>query len=85
MAYMDIDLTQEPSELSGFVDHMQDNDVVIGSRILRGNLPPIKRPLVRSVFSHLYSRFFRFLFRMPIYDPQCGFKIVQNFCCHKTF
>jgi glycosyltransferase involved in cell wall biosynthesis len=78
MAYMDIDLAADPSELQRLLGRITKNDVVIGSRILRGNLPPIKRPFLRSLFSHLYSRFFRVLFRMPIYDPQCGFKLFRT-------
>jgi glycosyltransferase AglD len=78
MAYMDIDLSAAPSELSRLLAYIGDYDIVIGSRILRGDLPPVKRPFQRAVLSSAYSRFFRFLFRIPIYDPQCGFKLFRR-------
>jgi hypothetical protein len=46
---------------------------------LRGELPPIERPLVRSFLSHCYSAFFRILFReIGVYDPQCGYKLFRS-------
>jgi len=78
LAYMDSDLAADPSELERLFQYIQDFDLVIGSRILRGDLGPITRPIHRSFFSHLYSRLFRTLFRMPIRDPQCGFKLFKK-------
>ncbi len=78
VAYMDSDLAADPSELEKLLNHIEDHDVVLGSRILRGNLPPIQRPVYRTIFSHLYSKLFRVLFRIPIYDPQCGLKLFRN-------
>jgi hypothetical protein len=76
VAYMDIDLSADPNELSILCNHIHDNDVVIGSRIMRGRLPMVKRPLYRSLFSLAY--FFRYLIRIPNYDPKCGFKIFRR-------
>jgi len=78
VGFMDADLAADPSEFQRLLAFIKDYDVVIGSRSLRGNLPPIKRPLYRSFFSHFYSKFFRTLFRSPIYDPQCGFKVFKR-------
>ena len=77
ITYMDVDLAAEPSELERLLENIHDHDVVIGSRILRGDLPPVKRPIHRALFSHLYSKLFRILFRIPIYDPQCGLKLFR--------
>lgn len=77
-AYMDVDLAADVTQLEHMLKSMDNHDIVIGSRILRGNLPPIKRPLYRSVLSSLYSRAFAALFRIPIYDPQCGIKIFKT-------
>jgi hypothetical protein len=57
---------------------LYSKNVVIGSRILRGHLPRIRRLLYRSLLSLAYSKFFRYLFRIPIYDPQCGFKMFRR-------
>jgi glycosyltransferase involved in cell wall biosynthesis len=78
VAYMDIDLSAEPSELERLFEHIKDYDVVIGSRILHKDLVLIKRPYYRSILSHLYSRLFRVLFRIPILDPQCGLKLFRS-------
>jgi glycosyltransferase involved in cell wall biosynthesis len=78
VAYMDSDLAADPSELEKLLNNIEDHDVVLGSRILRGNLPPIQRPVYRTVFSNLYSKLFRVLFRIPIYDPQCGLKLFRR-------
>jgi len=85
VAFMDSDLAADPSELERLLEYVQDYDIVIGSRILRGELDPIKRPLQRSILSHLYSKLFRTLFRMPIQDPQCGFKLLKKGIIPKLF
>jgi glycosyltransferase involved in cell wall biosynthesis len=77
-AYLDADLAADPSQLDHMIPHMDEHDIVIGSRILRGKLPPVRRPFHRAIFSLLYSKAFRALFRMPIYDPQCGIKLFRT-------
>jgi glycosyltransferase involved in cell wall biosynthesis len=78
LAYMDVDLSADPSEFNRLLFHAQDCDLVIGSRILRGNLAPVRRPISRALFSHMYSASFRLLFNSSIRDPQCGFKIFRR-------
>ena len=78
IAYMDADLSADPSELKRLLIHVDNYDIVIGSRILRGTLPPIERPFIRSFLSHTYAKAFRLLFRLQIYDPQCGLKVLRK-------
>lgn len=85
VTYMDVDLSADPSELERLLPYIENYDVVIGSRILRGDLPAIKRPFYRSVLSNSYSRLFRILFRIPIQDPQCGLKIFRRAIISKLF
>jgi glycosyltransferase involved in cell wall biosynthesis len=85
VAYMDSDLAADPSELERLFEYIKHFDVVLGSRILRGDLPPVQRPFYRSLFSHLYSRLFRTLFRIPIHDPQCGLKLFRREITSKLF
>ena len=85
LAYMDADLAAEPPELERLLNNIEDCDVVIGSRILHGNLMSIKRPYYRSILSHLYSRLFRILFRIPVLDPQCGLKLFRRRIVKKLF
>ena len=78
IGFMDADLSAEPSEFKRLIDSMPNCDIAIGSRLLRDDLPSIERPLFRTIFSVLYSKFFRVLFRNPIVDPQCGFKLFRK-------
>jgi dolichyl-phosphate beta-glucosyltransferase len=78
LCYMDVDLAADPSEFERLLEYIDKYDIVIGSRILRGNLPPIRRTLRRSFFSYFYSKCFRILFPLPIFDPQCGFKLFRR-------
>jgi glycosyltransferase involved in cell wall biosynthesis len=85
VTYMDSDLAADPSEIERLLEFIEDYDLVLGSRILRGDLAPVRRPIHRSFFSHLYSRLFRTLFRMSIRDPQCGFKLFRREIATKLF
>lgn len=78
LAYMDVDLAAGPDELEKLLTYVDDNDVVIGSRLLHDDSVEISRPIYRTILSHLYSRTFRFLFRMSIRDPQCGLKLFRK-------
>lgn len=85
VCYMDADLASDPSELERLLEYIRDYDIVIGSRILRGNLLPIKRPIHRQLLSRLYSKLFRILFRIPICDPQSGFKLFRREIVSRLF
>jgi dolichyl-phosphate beta-glucosyltransferase len=83
ITYMDADLSADPSELERLLPFIDEFDTVVGSRILRGELPPINRPLTRSFLSHCYSKLFRTMFRtVSVYDPQCGLKLFKSRAAH---
>jgi len=83
VAYMDADLSADPSELKRLFQFIDEFDIVVGSRILRGELPPINRPFLRSFLSHCYSKLFRTMFRtVSVYDPQCGLKLLKSQAAH---
>lgn len=83
VAYMDADLSADPSELKRLLPFIDEFDIVVGSRILRGELPPINRPFLRSFLSHCYSKLFRTMFRtVLVYDPQCGLKLFKSRAAH---
>jgi len=85
VCFMDVDLSADVAELERLIPYVNDYEIIIGSRILRGNLPPIKSPLFRKISSRFYSKFFRLLFRMPIKDPQCGFKLFKKNIVSRLF
>jgi len=78
IGFMDADMSAHPKELLRFFDYMPKYDIVIGSRILRGDLGKIDRPFSRMLFSHFYSILFQILFNTPIKDAQCGFKLFKK-------
>jgi glycosyltransferase involved in cell wall biosynthesis len=83
ISYMDADLSTDPSELKRLIPFIDEFDIVVGSRILRGELPPIDRPFTRSFLSHCYSKLFRNMFRtVSVYDPQCGLKLFKSHAAH---
>jgi len=85
VCFMDVDLSADVGELERLIPYVNNYEIIIGSRILRGTLPPIEGPLYRKIFSRFYSKFFRFLFRMPIKDPQCGFKLFKKNIISRLF
>lgn len=85
VAYMDSDLSAEPTELDRLLKFINEYDVVIGSRILREGLPPVSRTVTRGLFSHLYSICFRVLFMTTIHDPQCGMKLFKRSAVNSLF
>ena len=85
LAYMDVDLSADPSEFARLLAHAGNFDIVIGSRIIRGDLAPITRPILRSILSYMYSLSFRVLFHTNIRDPQCGFKIFRKEFANNLF
>jgi glycosyltransferase involved in cell wall biosynthesis len=78
VGYMDADLAADPCEFKRLIRFIDDYDIVIGSRLKRDGLPPIERPLHRTFLSYGYSALFRTLFRVPVSDPQCGFKLFKK-------
>jgi len=85
VCFMDVDLSADVAELERLIPFVNHYEIIIGSRRLRGNLPPIESPFYRKIFSSLYSKFFRILFRMPIHDTQCGFKLFKTSVVSKLF
>jgi len=78
VGYMDVDLSADPSEFDRLLPFIKEYDLVVGSRILRGTLPPIDRPTVRTLLSCCYSKLFRTLFwGIGVHDPQCGLKLFK--------
>ena len=85
VGFMDADMAADAYEFRRLLEKISECDVVIGSRFLRDGLEPIKRPAYRALFSNLYSNFFRILFKISIYDPQCGFKLFRREAVYKIF
>ncbi|MBF0289205.1 MAG: glycosyltransferase [SAR324 cluster bacterium] len=79
VANMEADCAVHPQEFEKFLPHLENHGIVMGSRILRGKLPPIQG---KSPFRHLLSfgmsSIFLILFKCNLYDPQIGFKLFKK-------
>ena len=78
VAYMDMDLSAHPSQLQKLLANIDGFDLVVGSRLINRNSVSVDRPFYRTFLSHMYSRLFRILFRIPVHDPQCGLKLFRK-------
>jgi dolichol-phosphate mannosyltransferase len=74
---MDADLSHDPQFIPNFLQEMQTQDVVIGSRYLNG-ISVINWPLRRLLLSCFASKYVRFITGIPIMDPTSGFRCFKR-------
>ncbi|MDT3739572.1 MAG: polyprenol monophosphomannose synthase [Candidatus Kapabacteria bacterium] len=70
---MDADFSHDPNELPRFLEALEDNDLVIGSRYIKG-VNVINWPLSRLILSYGANMYSRVITGMPIMDATGGFK-----------
>jgi dolichol-phosphate mannosyltransferase len=74
---MDADLSHDPREIPNFLKMIEDADLVIGSRYLKG-VNVINWPLSRLILSVFASQYTRLITGMPISDCTAGFKCFRR-------
>lgn len=74
---MDADFSHEPSFLPDFLDAIQTNDLVIGSRYKSG-VNVINWPMSRLLLSYFANQFVRFVTGIPVHDSTAGFKCFRR-------
>ena len=70
---MDADLSHNPKDLPMMVKNLDDNDLVIGSRYIKG-ISVVNWPLRRLMVSYGANTYSRMITGMPIMDGTGGFK-----------
>lgn len=70
---MDADFSHDPNELPNFLKALENNDLVIGSRYIKG-VNVINWPLSRLILSYGANMYTRIITGMPIMDATGGFK-----------
>ena len=70
---MDADLSHNPKDLAIMVKKLDDNDLVIGSRYIKG-ISVVNWPLRRLMLSYGANTYSRMITGMPIMDGTGGFK-----------
>ncbi len=69
---MDADFSHDPKALPGFIDKMNDYDLVIGSRYVEG-IAVVNWPLSRLIISMGAGYYTRFITSLPVKDVTAGF------------
>ena len=72
---MDADLSFDLEAIPRFLENINDYDIAIGSRTVKGSIQTNKPTLIRRMMSsgcHLYTKM---LFGFKVKDTQCGIKI----------
>jgi dolichol-phosphate mannosyltransferase len=72
---MDADFSHNPKDLIRLYKacHVDDADVSIGSRYMKGKINVVNWDFKRIVLSVFASKYVRFITRIPIYDTTAGF------------
>lgn len=74
---MDADLSHDPREIPKFLNMIEDADLVIGSRYLKG-VNVINWPLSRLILSVFASQYTRLITGMPVSDCTAGYKCFRR-------
>lgn len=73
--FLDADHATPIEELDRFLPFIEQCEVVIGSRYIKGSNIQRKQPLARRIIGRLGNLFIQVLFLPKIKDTQCGFKL----------
>jgi dolichol-phosphate mannosyltransferase len=74
---MDADFSHDPKELSRFLVAIDDYDLVIGSRYIRG-VNVVNWPMSRLLLSYTANLYTRVVTGMPVRDATSGFKCYRR-------
>jgi len=74
---MDADFSHDPLAIPQFLEAIRTNDVVIGSRYIRG-ISVVNWPLERLILSYAANRYTHYATGLPIKDATGGFKCFRR-------
>ena len=74
---MDADFSHRPEYLSDFLIAIQENDLVIGSRYIKG-VNVINWPMLRLMLSYFANVYSRWITGLPVKDATGGFKCFRR-------
>jgi dolichol-phosphate mannosyltransferase len=74
---MDADFSHDPSSIPSFLEAIKNNDLVLGSRYLRG-VTVVNWPLSRLILSYSANLFTRIVTGLPVHDATGGFKCFRR-------
>lgn len=74
---MDADLSHDPNHLPEFLESIEEHDLVLGSRYLRG-VTVVNWPMSRLLLSYSANRYARAVTGLPLTDLTGGFKCFRR-------
>ena len=74
---MDADFSHDPNAIPDFLDQIKENDLVIGSRYLKG-ITVVNWPLRRLILSYGANIYTRIITGLPLKDSTGGFKCFRR-------
>jgi dolichol-phosphate mannosyltransferase len=74
---MDADLSHDPRDLPRFIAAMANQDLVVGSRYLRG-VNVINWPMSRLILSWMANKYTRWVTGLPLHDATSGYKCFRR-------
>jgi len=86
LGYIDADLATPFSEVPYLVNHFKDStyQLIIGSRVKLFGWN-IQRSLKRHYFGRVFATYVGYLFKLEVYDTQCGAKFFTNTLAQELF
>ncbi|MCX6809350.1 MAG: glycosyltransferase family 2 protein [Candidatus Berkelbacteria bacterium] len=83
--FADADNSTPFEQIEKLLEHIENYEVVIGSRYLTNSHIKLKQPLSRRVAARLGNLLIRAMVLPKIEDTQCGFKMFQRHAAHEIF
>jgi dolichol-phosphate mannosyltransferase len=74
---MDADFSHDPNAIGEFLHHIEDADIVLGSRYLHG-VTVVNWPLSRLILSYSANLYTRIITGLPLADATGGFKCFRR-------
>nr|AIA16272.1 Glycosyl transferase family 2 [uncultured bacterium] len=76
--FIDADGSTQMKELERFYQHIDPTTLLVGSRQIDKNLLLVDQEKNRKILGFLANMFHRIIFRLPVIDSQCGFKLMPK-------
>ena len=78
LVQMDVDFSHDPSHLKQFLNAIETNDLVLGSRYQQGRVTVVNWPISRLILSYSANLYARAVTGLPVWDATGGFKCFRR-------
>ena len=85
LLFTDIDLSTPIEQFNKFIPHLQNNDILIGSRRIRGSNIKKRQSLIRENLGRTFTILSQIFLKLKISDFTCGFKCFSKKAAQEIF